>query len=206
VATEQLFRIENQLLTGTGKTVFNGESKTGLLYTLKHTKKSHQQELLEAVVSHSSSHADVKKLETSPLSDRDQPLTIAYDFQLKNQVSDYDDELYVNLDQAQEYKDFTIDTKRVSDLDFNEKVWRKTKIKLQIPAGYQVFHLPVAVDKKFANFSFLARYTVAGGEIIYEKQISIDKGIITKKEFADWNTAIKAMRALYDEQIVLKKK
>jgi hypothetical protein len=87
----------------------------------------------------------------------------------------------------------------------NGKILNTTKVTLKIPAGYTVTQLPPSFEKKHEAFSMLIRYTQNNGEISYEKQITIDQGIIRRQDFEAWNEAVKSLKQAYSNKLTLNK-
>jgi hypothetical protein len=188
-----------------GKATLNGELKTNVLYLLNHTENKQQTEKIKNVLSLNHKNMDVTRLDYSSLKDRDTPFVASYDLSVRNTIAAFDNDLYVHLDQDQEYRDFVIQPERVSAVHFNEKVFKTLKIKLHVPPGYKISSLPKGLTKEHAHFKFAIRYTQKDGEIWYEKQIVIENGIIERKDFSVWNDCIKALKQAYNEKIVLTK-
>jgi len=120
-------------------------------------------------------------------------------------VSAFNNEYYIDIDPSKSFKDWEIKDTRQNDVDFGERVHKKTSIELSIPDGFSVSHLPEMVSISDSEFSFSMNYKQTGDKIIYTKELVIPDGIIKKKSFAQWNAAVKQLAQGYENQIVLKK-
>lgn len=205
VSTEQEIRMDQLTMKINGKTTLNGEMKTGVLYLLNQTENKQQSEKIKNVLSINNKNTEVARLDYSSIKDRDIPFVASYDLSIKNTVSAFDNDLYINLDQEQEYRDFVIQPERVSAIHFNEKVLKTLRIKLKVPQGYKISSLPNGLSKAHDHFKFAIQYTEKNGEIWYEKQIAIENGVIERKDFPVWNDYIKALKQAYNEKIILTK-
>jgi len=205
VRMEQEIQMDQLTMKIKSKTTLNGELKTNVLYMLNHTENKQQTEKIKNVLSLNHKNMDVTRLDYSSLKNRDTPFVASYDLSVRNTISAFDDDLYVHLDQDQEYRDFVIQPERISAVHFNEKVFKTLTIKLQVPPGYKISSLPKGLTKEHAHFKFAIRYTQKDGEIWYEKQIVIENGIIERSDFPVWNDYIKALKQAYNEKIILTK-
>jgi transglutaminase-like putative cysteine protease len=192
-------------LKGKHKTTLNGEAKTGLLYRISNTPTDKRSTLLENVISQGDKNLQIAKLNSSNLELRNKPLSLACEITALNKVSKFEDEVYVELEQDYAFKDFTIKPERISDVFFNEKIMRVSKVLLTIPSGYKVSYLPKNFIAKHDAFTFTITYKKVNGGVQYEKQIGINKGVIRKEDFQAWNEALEGLQNAYSEKLVLKK-
>jgi hypothetical protein len=205
ITSQYALQIENNSLSGSGTTEYNGEMKTGLLYMLNEATLSDRATLLDKITSQGDKNNIISQLEHSNLQAREKPLILNYKLSLNNHVSSFDNELYIDIDHDHAYSDFIIKPQRVSDMMVNGKILNTTKVTLKIPAGYTVTQLPPSFEKKHEAFSMLIRYTQNNGEISYEKQITIDQGIIRRQDFEAWNEAVKSLKQAYSNKLTLNK-
>ncbi|RYF87175.1 MAG: hypothetical protein EOO03_10915, partial [Chitinophagaceae bacterium] len=154
ISREHTQRIEGNTLIGSAKVKYNGESKTGILYSLNRSKTEKRKEILENFANMRDRNITVAKVLASDLSDRENPFTLTFDFEAKNRVSVFENDMYLTIDPEQDFKNMDVEAKRVSDLYFDEKVFRKSRITLQIPEGYKVSHLPASLKRENPSFSF----------------------------------------------------
>jgi transglutaminase-like putative cysteine protease len=192
-------------LKGKHKTTLSGEAKTGLLYRISNTPTDKRSSILENIISKGDKNLQVVKLNNSNLELRDKPLSLDCEITALNKVSRFEDEIYVELEQDYAFKDFIIKPERISDISFNEKILRVSRVLLTIPNGYKVAYLPKNFVAKHDAFTFAVSYKKVNGGIQYEKQIAINQGVIEKKDFQAWNEALEGLQNAYSEKLVLKK-
>jgi hypothetical protein len=207
VNINQQLKIENLNLIGKGSKIIYGDNKSQFLYFLKHeVAKQDQKKLIESYITDNDKNFNISKITTSDLSNREIPVKIDYEFNLNNQVSEFDGEWYISIDNQKEFYNFKQDEDRISNLDLEEKVARKTVLTLTIPENLQVKHLPKNLDIQNPYFTFQISYTQKDNELIYAKSLMVPKGKIPRTEFKAWNDAIKQLQAVYDDQVILIKK
>jgi len=206
VRTELAFRLEGTKLTGTGRKAYNGEMKTAVFHWLHEAPTDQRATTLKKIVSGGDKNQVIGNLTHSPLFARDSTWRVQYDLEVAHQVSSFEGEVYVDLDADDAFADFTIDTSRVSDVAFHEKMLQTTRVKLTIPAGYKLTHLPKGLEKKHEAFGLSLRYREHNGEVWYEKRVEIPRGLICRKDFAAWNEAVKQLKQAYNDKLILTQK
>jgi transglutaminase-like putative cysteine protease len=205
VTLEQSYELKGEILVGTSKAVYNGEKKGALLYYINNTEKSSKNTLLESVVG-KDKNMNIKKLEPSSTTEREKPLILNMEFELLNQVSTFDKEIYVDLDWYKDFAGSEIEKTRIFDYKLGSRTLQKTTVSLKIPQNHTVKHLPEKVDIKTANFTIKASFEQKNGLVVYTKEILVPTGVIAKADFAAWNSAIATLKKLYDDRVILEKK
>jgi len=191
-----------------GKTTeeYNGEGKTQILRGYSKVKSDKKDDAIKHFLSGQDKNMSIQNINTSNLQERKNKLLFDYNFTLKNQVVDVDNEKYVTLDYNPEMKNMTIDTaSRTKDYVYGHKYYLVKQIDFTVPTGLKVKYLPKGFTKTNPDFSFAVNYKTAGNKITYTKTITIDNAIIHKKDFKDWNGAIKELKRVYNDQIILSK-
>ena len=127
-----------------------------------------------------------------------------YNATLKNKVSVFDNEMYVDLDYLEEfaYLDFK---ERKTDYEFSYKKDYETNITLEIPTGYKVSELPKALSVSTAAYDINVSYELKGNNILYKKHFIIKNGTIKTTDFTNWNESVTSLKKLYNDQITLTK-
>ncbi len=125
---------------------------------------------------------------------------------LTNAVSSFGDDLYIDLDNHKEFKDFSFDLKkRESDYWFDFKEYVQVEMQLTIPAGYEVTALPSSLSVINEDYEFVAGMKSENGLIIYKKHIILKNTILQRSKMEQWNSDIEKLELFYNEQIVLSK-
>ena len=136
---------------------------------------------------------------------RQKPLQVSFDLAANNQVTKTGNELYVVMDWNKDFGDMEFDEERKNDYEFDHKYYYTVQTELMIPTGYKVEYLPEPVKKSTKGYSFEGSYTNNGKSILYTKTIIINKPVLKKSEFSDWNAFIKEINKFYNDQVVLSK-
>ena len=199
-------RINEDRLLASGQYEYRGEAKTTLLNIIHSSKSELQETLIKELVAAGDRSLRSKNIEVSDLDNREIPVTINFDLELKHVVDIFDDELYLSLDFEEFMKEDTIAGDRIREIAFSKKKLTKKQVVLEIPEGYAVDFVPEAVEVSNEVFEISASYNSAGPVLIYEQNIKIKETELKEQLFQDWNEAILALRGFYKDKIVLKKK
>ncbi len=196
--------IQGDNLQGKYSINLKGEAKKNFLYQYNYTRNERKEEFMSDFISYGNKNVKTSNLKLPDLKERSGPLELECDLVFTGAVSSFNNEYYIDLDPAKSFKNWEIKDTRQSDIDFGERIYKKTSIELSIPKGFTVAHLPEKTEVREAEFSFSINYTLSEGKIIYTKELKIPEGIINRKSFPRWNDAIKLLVKAYENQIILK--
>jgi hypothetical protein len=197
--------IDGDAIKGSNLVEYNGEAKIFTQMAYASTRNENKSDALNSFLRDDNKNIEVLNLKTPDFSERQKPLQISYDFKANNQVTKAGNEMYVVMDWNKEFSSLEFDSNRKNDYEFNHKYFLTTQAELTVPEGYKVDYLPSSFKKVSADYSFEASYLNKGKTIVYSKTIIINKPIVRKSEFADWNNFIKDINKFYNDQVVLKK-
>jgi len=198
------YTIADENLVGHVHQELAGESKASFLYAYNHIKNDKKEDALNWYLSGGDKNNAITNIKTSDLSNRDIKLIIDYDSTLKNQVSSFDNEIYIDFDYSKEYKGYDFE-KREEDFVFSFKPYDDITTIFNIPAGYKVTKLPENKSFKSDDYTISMTFETKGNQIIYHKIFDFNSGKIRKSDFENWNKNFKEFSNLYSEQIVLSK-
>lgn len=207
-ANKELFKatlnIQNETMVGTCNKNYLGESKTQFLNIYNSFESNKKKERLDGFLSRQDKNILVKDVKTSDLKNRDIPLNIDYGIVISNKVSSFDDEIFVDLDFMNEYKNFELKDRKV-DYEMDYKTHFNSQITLKIPEGYKATKIPSNLNIKENNFEVNITFENTGKEIIYKKTFLFKNGCIKANEIDKWNDFNKKLIENYNQQITLSK-
>ncbi|MEY8849168.1 transglutaminase family protein [Psychroserpens sp. XS_ASV72] len=193
-----------EAIVGKADKVFNGESRSGLLYYFNNLKNDKKDEFLEYYLNKGNSNIKVSNIATSDLLNRDDNINIAYDIKVENAVSSFDDQIYIDLDFEKQLSNFNF-KERFTDYIFSSKKDLEATTRLEIPQGYHISHLPENISVSSDNFDMDVQFSKDNNTIIYKKRFQIKNAKIETSDFEKWNNFIDQLNNLYNEQIILTK-
>lgn len=186
---------------------WKGEEKEHIFAQLNNIKKENSNEAFVKYLSDNNKDYTVTDFKTSDLSNFDKPLNVQYKMKHVNAVSNFGNDLYLDIDFKKELSDFKFDLKeRVHDFWFSYKINSTRDIELTIPEGYVVSASPANVAVKNDDYEISAGITKTPNKLFYSKKVIIKNTKLKKEKFAQWNSDIEKLNAFYNEQIVLTKK
>ncbi len=196
--------LDNETLIGNVTNEFHGESRSGLLYYFDQLKTDKKDEFLESYLSQTDSNRKVSNIVTSDLSNRELSVSIAHDLTVKNAVSTFDNSIYIDLDLNKEFSGYELEDRDV-DYIFSSKKHLESTTELKIPEGYNVTHVPNDLEVSSDNYDLSVSFKNENNTLIYKKRFQIKNAKIETKDFEEWNSFIKDLNTLYQEQIILTK-
>ncbi len=197
--------IADNLITGTSSIEFNGESKIMIQSIHSSIRNDNKTELLSNYLKNGNGNVEVSNIKNSDFGERQKPLRLDFEFKVANQVTRAGNEVYVVMDWDKDFSGYEIPEDRKNDYEFSQKYYYSSQTELVIPAGYKVDYLPAPFKKTTADFSFEGSYTNNGKSIIYKKTIMVNKPILKKSGFREWNVFIADINKFYNDQVVLVK-
>ena len=141
----------------------------------------------------------------SDVHNRDHTLDITYELVHENTVNTFDDEMYIDFEFYEEYKDFIFEEDRKNDYEFKYKHYLNQQVKIEVPEGFDVSYIPPSIEEKHPNFSFKVSFEQEGNYIMYHKEISIPAARVKKEDMELWNSCIEKLQDTYKEQLAFKK-
>ncbi len=196
--------IENKIMKGTGKAVFSGYRKLDVYYRKFNKSKDEADDAIKSFISKGNNKFNVTNFSYTGLEDRDQDLTINYEYTLPDYAQVVNDAIYINLNLNKSYKDNEINlVKRKNDLESEYKYMSSYVTKLEIPKGYSIKYLPPNNSFKDDEFGYDITYIQKGDFIYCDKKIYMNHLLLKKSKFETWNKMTKQLSKDYKEVVVL---
>jgi hypothetical protein len=195
----------NDMLSGTEHDIYNGESKTQLLYIYHEVPSDKKNLALNIMVEGNDPDLMATNVVASDLDNREIPITASYKYTLKNQVSDFDNDVYVTIDPYKWLQDKFFDSTRECDYEFDYRWNNVMNDTLVVPAGYTIKHVPDNLNITTPDYVFKVNISQNGNKVIYHKEIQILNEIIDTKNFDKWNADLAQLKKVYDDQVILTK-
>lgn len=192
-------------IEGTQKIEINGESKVQFLNAYESIKTPDKVEALNYYLRGGDKNISVSDVTISDLTQRSQPIEINNHIVIANQITQLDNELYINPETEFSLYALEMESNREHNYIFPYKYNFSGKVVLQIPDGYVVDYLPEPFNAQVGDFYFSLSYKQNGNVIEYEKHIYATSCLLEKSNFQEWNKVSKLLTKYYKEQIVLKK-
>lgn len=196
---------ENGVITGRMTETISGENKTGFLYNYHFTEKAKQQYYIKNYLRDWDENIIIKNADVSDLDDRKSDVKIDYDLEILHNAIKDNKRLLIKPDFIGEFSNHVQDTNRMSKLAYGHKIFYHHQYEMQLPKGYSVKEVPKPFVVQTKDYRFEVNFKLSGGAIIYEKQLILFNGYVSKKGIKQWNTDIKNLNNAYQSYIVLTK-
>jgi hypothetical protein len=166
-------------------------------------RNNNKDEVLSSFLKNGNDNVIVSAVKAPDFKDRQKPLQIGFNLTTHHQVTKARNEIYVALDWSKEFSDLEMPEDRKNDYEFPQKYYLATHTELALPAGYKPTYLPAAFKKSTPDYSFEGSYTNTGKSVVYKKTIVVNKAILRRTEFAQWNAFVADINKFYNDQVVL---
>jgi hypothetical protein len=207
-ANREIFKatltIENEHLVGNCNHNYIGESRAQFLNIYNSFETNKKKERLDGYLSQQDKNILVSDIKSTDFQNRDTKLNIDYKIDIANKVSSFDNEMYIDLEFMNEYKNFALKDRKV-DYEMDYKTVYDSQITLKIPEGYKVTRLPSNLTIKENNFDITITFDKTDKEINYKKTFTFKNGCIKATEMDKWNDFNKKLVENYNQQITISK-
>jgi len=194
--------LENETIKGNIQLEYKNESKTHFLMRYHPIKVDKKEDALKYYLNSDNKNLKVQNIVTSDLNNRDIPIKIQYDFTLENQISSFDNELYIDMNYEKILNDFNF-KERKTDYLFPYKSRDIVHTNLTIPAGYKVSKLPENLSIVRDDYEITMTYELKDQTIVYTKTYDFKSAAIRIKNINQWEEDFKKLKNHYADQVVL---
>jgi hypothetical protein len=194
--------LENETIKGNIQLEYKNESKTHFLMRYHPIKVDKKEDALKYYLNSDNKNLKVQNIVTSDLNNRDIPIKIQYDFTLENQISSFDNELYIDMNYEKILNDFDF-KERKTDYLFPYKSRDIVHTNLTIPAGYKVSKLPENLSIVRDDYEITMTYELKDQTIVYTKTYDFKSAAIRIKNINQWEEDFKKLKKHYADQVVL---
>lgn len=214
VAREQNARTDATKLTldgtslrGSGQLALAGYARNRATAALRGADQLTQQRTVRSMLERGSNKFFVDKYTVGGLGESEKPLTLDYQFHLDDYVQRADDELYVNLNLERELINDKIDLERRRLPRANDYCRRtRQQTEFEIPAGYDLSHLPANVQADDPVAGFRISYRREGNKVVQDKEVYVNYLLLEPKQFAAYNKVVGQLSEAYRDALILKRK
>jgi hypothetical protein len=197
--------MERDMLVGSYKYILQGEKKRNFLCGYHFSSGEIKEKLVKSCLIDENRNMKVNNVQLPDLTSRVGTFEINTNLECRSAISSFNNEFYVDIDISKDFKSWVVDENRESDIDFGEKIYKVLEVELELKDGDSVIFLPEKLQIDHEEFSVHAFYVKEQNRILYKKRISIEKGIVSKDSFIEWNEAIRKLTQHYNSQIILKR-
>ena len=199
--------LKNDAIAGNISMKLEGYNKFYLMERLMLVKSSEKDEMVENMLSRGSNKCRITGVNYRNADDREKPLYITGQMELRDYARLIDGNWYLNLNLDKDYLSYKIDTSnRNTSREFEHTFHDKHVYTLEIPKGYKSGNLPADREFKGKDFGYLIKYSLEGNKLVYRFELYVNTLLLSKQDFKQWNSHLDKIIQAYKETIVLEKK
>lgn len=198
------YRFEDNKLIGDAVFELRGFSKTRFLGSFKHAiekEKNVKEYLTRFIENMTTSGIQIKNDDLS-----ETPLEIKHTFNLEKWVKHVDNQIILKPILLFPFSNDRIDVeKRKIPLEFDFEKSFAFEYDITIPDDYKLEFKPD--DFEFSNDLVSAKitYVQKGNKLVVDQKMKINTLLLERRQFTDWNNAIKSITKQYNQNIILSK-
>ncbi len=206
VTDSTIITISGDILSGQSVAGFWGEKKADAIDRFDGHDTSKYKNIVSRLLPKASNKYMVTKVETSPLSDVNQPFYVNYCFNLPDYVTNADDKLFVNLNLTRYLADINLKPDRWVPYEADMTIVQKNWYVLQIPQNMEAATIPEPVSFENDKFGFKQVYSLIPGAVVLKTEIRINFQVIEGNDLAEFRKMIQLLSKSYLQTITLQKK
>lgn len=195
--------LNHDLLLGTGFTTATGEIRTNLALQLERKEIKKQIDYWSAAIYSSSDKLQVTKIQTSDLSDINQPLNVRFEFRLPDYLTRQGENTYVNMNVERLFTRLEVKSNRKIPIDVESKWEHQIVYKLRILENMSVSYLPAPTAYSNPKFGFSQKYEKTNCEILLRTRIYMNTLLIEGDDITAFREMLESLKKAYRQSIAL---
>lgn len=206
VKDQSQIKIEGDKLVGSSKIEISGFNKADYIYMLEGLDtKVEKDKFYNDVFLKGNNKFIAKNISEENKEDYDKDLIITMTFDISNYFSQYEDQIFINLNLNKEALDYRTSPKRKRDIEYEYKSHYIFETEFQIPEAYAVEYLPES--QTFSNewMEASVSYTQSEGKILYRHTLNCDFLVLDLDQQKEVNALIKDLEKAFKEVVTLTK-
>ncbi len=199
-------RIEDEKIKGTGHLTLGGYNKDLLVANLGYVGLENIEDRFKKTLVKGNNKCLISQIKLNDFWHRDSVLKVSYNVVIADYIRSIDNDIYVNLNLSKLMDGEMVDTlNRKGDKKMPYKYIDKIVVNLKVPAGYKIKKIPKNVNYKTNNFGYSNDYTLLKDRVILRSQFFFNDLVLYKKQFKEWNEALKNLIKSYNDLVVISK-
>ncbi|WP_400193525.1 DUF3857 domain-containing protein [Hymenobacter sp. B81] len=200
-------RLDGTTLHGSGRLDLAGYSRGRAAMALSSADKLSQDRTVRGLLERGNNKFFVDRYAVAGLATPEEALSVDYSFHLEDYVQRAGDEVYVNLNLDRELFNDQVDVAKRQLPRINNYCRRtRQQTEFEIPADYELTHLPANVRADDAVAGFSISYRREGNKVVQEKEVHVNYLLLEPKQFAAYNAVVDKLSDAYRDALILKRK
>jgi hypothetical protein len=198
-------KIREDKVLGKSKTIISGYYHSDLGNHLLSSSKQELDGFLTTLnVKGNNSYKAMNTVLTN-LDNREVPMIMEYDWEVKNYATTYGNEMYINMILEKNISPNEFKADRLAPFELDNKSLDSYTVILEIPEGYQVDFVPK--DKTYTSdfVNFDVKYTQKNQEVSMTLSLKLNFLYLSPEQMPAWNEYVKVKKETVQESVQLSK-
>lgn len=201
---KMLIQLVDGQLVGAVKSKSFGEEKRYLMQQYDQIRSENKKEAMLQLLENKSVDISVTEHKVKGLENRDEATSFKYKFTVNEPLLKSGREVFINLNFDRDYEAFFIGEEREQAIDLGYNAEIISELTFEVPPNHQLNHVPEGFSYSNAWMFIQVEYEVVGSTLVYTKHITIEKRIIEPEDFEAWNEAMRGLKNMYNQYIIIK--
>lgn len=201
------FSIKDGTIYGKATTTLRGYQKIDAYYALE-TKNTQQKkaDYYNVILQKGNNKYAYSQLEEVNKFDYENDFKLNYQFEIKDYITSFKDEVYVNMNLARYMQVFQIEKDRKTGMEFEYKNHNEFLYDFTLPEGYELTYLPKGIEIKNDWIQVSLNYEKIGNTIHYKHTVTQDFIELNLEQIKELEKIKSQIEKSYKEVVVIKKK
>lgn len=198
--------LNNQTLLGKGTLSIDGLSRSHYLRQIGDASQKNRFEKIKSLVIKGNNKFNLKNFSEKNIEEKDLKYIVDYEFELDNFLIESDKKTYLSLFLDKPFEKSNLEKDRKSKYELDFLVLNHFQYELEIPNHLKVEFMPENVKFENSVMKYNVKYSMQNGKLSLDFSIENKKILLEPEDFEPWNDAIKNLKNIYNETIVLTQK
>jgi len=190
-------------IIGDGQYSVDGLTRSYYLSQIGDATDKKRFELIKSLVEKGNNKFILNEFKEKNIENRDLPYEIEYKFELDNFAVNAGKEIYLNLFLDKPFEKNNIEKDRISKFEFDFLTGYKMEYVFEIPENKKLQSVPNNIQFQNDLMSFTSKYEIQEQTIKLIFTLETYKILLNPEDFQAWNDAIKNLKSVYNETIIL---
>lgn len=198
--------LNNLKLIGKGTLAMDGLSRSHYISQIGDATQKVRFERIKSLVTKGNNKFQLLDYSEKNIENKDIKYIVDYTFELDNFLVESNQKIYLSLFLNKPFEKSNIEKDRVAKYEMDQLVLNHYEYEIELPINLTIEFLPENVHFENSVVKFDAVYQFKNNNLSLDFTIENKKMLLDVSDFEPWNEAIKNLKNLYNETIVLVKK
>lgn len=205
--TKASLSLQGDKMTGRVSLSYDGEARNYFHNLYNSIPADKRKNFISSLIELGSGNAEATNIKTSDFTNRDIPIVIEGDIEIRNQVTQVDKLCYTSIDFVpSSIVNVNPDSDRQNPMDLDNVFVARDEITLALPANAVPRTLPAKFQAAFRQNNLEANYAIEGNKIVLRKTFQLNSPVIFKSDFGEWKSFVGKIREFNRQNLAIEVK